>query len=261
MLVVQHLDAYYHDTQVLHQIHCTLAPGQVLTVLGRNGAGRSSFAKALVGLVASKGSIQWHGQEMIYLASHQRAHLGLAYVPENRDVFPTLTVLQNLVLGQLPPKKFWISIFPWSQPNKQNPSERYFLSQAFTLEDVWKLFPALEKRQKLSAGNLSGGEQQMLSIARALLRQPSLLIVDEPTEGLAPQVVQQIHHAIKHYLSKGGAVVWIEQKMHLSWALSEPILVLGQGSVQWSGTREQFLENPKIQAQWLELSFPSSFGS
>lgn len=253
MLVIQQLDGFYDATKVLHQINWTLKEGQIAAILGRNGAGRSSFAKSIVGLIKCTGSIQWRGQELIDLPSYKRANLGIAYVPETRDVFPTLSVMQNLVLGQAPKSRFHF-LPDWPFKTLANSSNR--LMPEFNLNDVWLLFPSLLKRQNLSAGNLSGGEQQMLSIARAMLRQPSLLIVDEPTEGLAPLVVQQILQALKSYQQRGGTVVLIEQKLNLSLELAQQVLVLGQGQVRWTGNSHEFLSHTNIRQEWLEIKVP-----
>jgi branched-chain amino acid transport system ATP-binding protein len=253
MLEIQQLDGFYDATKVLQQINWKLKEGQIAAILGRNGAGRSSFAKSIVGLINCTGSIQWQGHELIGLPSYKRARLGIAYVPETRDVFPTLSVMQNLVLGQAKKSPF-NGFFNWTSSSKQANQ----FAQEFSFDDVWVLFPSLLKRQNLSAGSLSGGEQQMLSIARAMLRQPSLLIVDEPTEGLAPQVVQQISQALKSYQQKGGTVVLIEQKLNLSLELAQQVVVLGQGQVQWSGNRQEFLAHTTIRQQWLELNFSDS---
>lgn len=256
MLTVRQLSAYYDSHQVLHQIDFDLAKGQILAVLGRNGAGRSSLAKALMGLIHSHGSVTWQNQDLSCLATHQRANLGLAYVPETRDVFPTLTVLQNLYLGIHPKLNHAFATLPLRKKIARlfSPTSEQLPELVFSLNDVWDLFPALLKRQNVSAGKLSGGEQQMLSLARALLRQASLLIVDEPTEGLAPMVVQQIAQALRLYQAKGGTVVLIEQKLALSLELANNVLVLGQGQVQMIGSKQQFLEHATVRQQWLEVS-------
>jgi branched-chain amino acid transport system ATP-binding protein len=199
-----------------------------VALLGRNGAGRSTTAKALMGLVRCAGSVRWQGTELVGQPPFAIAQRGLGYVAEGRDIFPGLTVQQNLLLGQKGRGRW-------------------------TLDAVYQLFPALQLRQHTLGGVLSGGEQQMLALGRALLGQPQLLIVDEPTEGLAPQVVQQVVDCLRQLPAQGMAVLLVEQKQALALALADRVLVLGLGRVVFDGTPQALAENAAVRQQWLDL--------
>jgi branched-chain amino acid transport system ATP-binding protein len=213
---------------VLHGLTWTLRPGEIVALLGRNGAGRSTTAKALMGLVRCAGSVRWQGTELVGQPPFAIAQRGLGYVAEGRDIFPGLTVQQNLLLGQKGRGRW-------------------------TLDAVYQLFPALQLRQHTLGGVLSGGEQQMLALGRALLGQPQLLIVDEPTEGLAPQVVQQVVDCLRQLPTQGMAVLLVEQKQALALALADRVLVLGLGRVVFDGTPQALAENAAVRQQWLDL--------
>lgn len=233
-LRLQGVCAGYGGEPVLRDLNLHLAPGQTWALLGRNGSGRSTLAKVLAGHLTYQGEMTWQGQSLEKQAAHLRARTGLAYVPETRDVFASLSVHDNLGLG-LPPA-------PWDRPNTP-----------WSLEAVYTCFPQLAARRHTLAGVLSGGEQQMLSLARSLLANPCLLVVDEPTEGLAPQVVQAVLQCLQHVKASGCALLLIEQKMELALALADQVAILGQGRVQWSGFPVQLGEAP-VQAvvrQWL----------
>ncbi|MEI7783165.1 MAG: ABC transporter ATP-binding protein [Betaproteobacteria bacterium] len=236
MLSVQGLRVRHGAAQALRGISLSLAPGQVLAVLGRNGSGRSSLARALMGLVPATGRLEgqvlWRGQELLGLAPHQIARLGVGYVPQTRDVFPLLTVHQNLLLG-LP-------------RGLDAATERERLAWAYSL------FVQLQARSKTLGARLSGGEQQMLSLARSLLARPQLLIVDEPTEGLAPQLVQTVGQVLREQAHAGVAIVLMEQKLDLVPALADQVLVLGRGEVVFDGTPQALQQAPQVQRLWLE---------
>ena len=207
------LQAWYGKSQVLHGVDCTVDTGEIVAVLGRNGAGRSTLARAIMGWVQSAGSVRVHGQEMLGQPVHARARAGLAYVPESRDVFPGLTVQHNLVLGQ-------------------KPGQRH---ARWTFADMYRLFPQLALRRDTLAGVLSGGEQQMLALARALMGDPDLLIVDEPTEGLAPQLVTQVADFLVVLRERGVSVLLIEQKLPVSLRIADRCLVMGHGRMVFDG--------------------------
>jgi branched-chain amino acid transport system ATP-binding protein len=213
VLEVTGLQAWYGKSQVLHGVDFQVGAGEIVAVLGRNGAGRSTLARAIMGWVQSTGSVRVHGQEMLGQAVHVRARAGLAYVPESRDVFPGLSVQHNLVLGQKP-----------GQPHAR-----------WTFADMYRLFPQLALRRDTLAGVLSGGEQQMLALARALMGDPDLLIVDEPTEGLAPQLVALVADFLVVLRERGVSVLLIEQKLPLALRIADRCLVMGHGRVVFDG--------------------------
>lgn len=231
-LSVRDLHAGYGHSRVLQGVTFELPPGQVLAVLGRNGAGRSTLARALMGLLPAQGSALWAGQQLLGRPTHAIARLGLAYVPESRDVFARLTVAQNLALGL--------------QPRARRPA-------LWTPERVFERFAALAARRDVPAGVLSGGEQQMLSLCRALMGAPQLMIVDEPTEGLAPQVVAQVAELLRELRAQGLSVLLIEQKLDLSLAVADRVAVMGHGQVVFDGTPTELLAAPGVVREWLEV--------
>ncbi len=234
MLSVSGLRVSYGAVTALRGISLSLDPGQVLAVLGRNGSGRSSLARALMGLGPGQveGQIQWQGRNLLGMPAHQIARLGVGYVPETRDVFPLLTVHQNLLLG-----------LPQGQDAR---FERERLAWAYAV------FVQLHARRDTLAAQLSGGEQQMLSLARSLLAQPQLLIVDEPTEGLAPQLVQIVGQVLREQALAGVAIVLMEQKLDLVPKLADQVLVLGRGEVVFEGGPPQLQEAEQIRQAWLQ---------
>ena len=231
MLQLQDLSAGYGKSRVLQDASLSVAGGEIVALLGRNGSGRSTLAKAIMGLVPAQGSVQWRGDELLGKKTYQIARLGLGYVPETRDVFPDLTVAQNLLLGQKSARQSG----RWSWP------------------DMFGLFPQLEARLGVKAGALSGGEQQMLALCRTLMGDPSLIIVDEPTEGLAPQLVQQVGEFLKTVKTKGISVLLIEQKLTIALAISDRCAVMGHGCVVFDGTPAQLLADDAVRREWLAV--------
>jgi len=205
--------------------------GEIVSLLGRNGSGRSTTAKTIMGLVECQGSIEWNGQAIVDKKAYQIAHLGIGYVPENRDIFPKLTVHQNLMLGQ---------------KGKGEGSRWNF-------DDMYGMFPRLKERQHTEAGVLSGGEQQMLTLCRTLMGDPDLIIIDEPTEGLAPKIVAQVGQYLETLKQKGISVLLIEQKLTIAMEISDRVLVMGHGSIVFSGTPNQLREDAYIRREWLEV--------
>ncbi|MFZ9990284.1 MAG: ABC transporter ATP-binding protein [Burkholderiaceae bacterium] len=233
-LTLERLWAFYGQAPVLRGINLAISTGEIVTVLGRNGSGRSTLAKAIMGLVRTEGALTWAGVSLANRQPFEVAQAGIGFVPETRDVFPDLTVEQNLQLG-LPRRAI---------------SRRAHL--AWGIADVLSLFPQLEKRLKTPAGVLSGGEQQMLSLARSTLGQPQLLIVDEPTEGLAPQLVMHVAQFLTAIKSHGGGGRWREQKLQMALAISDRVSVMGGGTIVFDGTVEAFQRDPTLRSQWLE---------
>ncbi len=230
LLRVRDLSAWYGKSQVLRALSLQIAAGETVALLGRNGSGRSTVARALMGLVSASGSVRLRETELLGRPTHAIAGLGLGYVPESRDVFPTLTVEQNLRLGEKP------------APHG---------AAHWTMDEMYRLFPILRARRNVAAGVLSGGEQQVLSLARGLLGNPELLIVDEPTEGLAPQWVETVATFLAELRSRGVAILLIEQKLAITLRLADRVLVLGHGQVVYEGTPTELVAATAIQRDWL----------
>jgi len=231
MLKIENLHAFYGKSHVLHGVSFDINSGEIVSLLGRNGSGRSTTAKTIMGLVECQGSIEWNGQAIVDKKAYQIAHLGIGYVPENRDIFPKLTVHQNLMLGQ---------------KGKGEGSRWDF-------EDMYTMFPRLKERQHTEAGVLSGGEQQMLTLCRTLMGDPDLIIIDEPTEGLAPKIVALVGQYLETLKQKGISVLLIEQKLTIAMDISDRVLVMGHGSIVFSGTPTQLREDAYIRREWLEV--------
>ena len=231
MLQVKDLHAYYGKSHVLHGVSFSVGKGEIVALLGRNGSGRSTTAKAIMGLVDAQGSILWRGQEIVGRKPFEIAHLGLGYVPENRDIFPKLTVHQNLLLGLKGDK----------------PSGRW------DFEDMYMLFPRLRERQHTEAGVLSGGEQQMLTLCRSLMGDPELIIIDEPTEGLAPKIVELVGQFLRELRNRGVSVLLIEQKLTIAMQISDRALVMGHGSMVFDGTPDALRADVVTRKEWLEV--------
>lgn len=235
MLQLTDLHAFYGQSHVLHGVSFQVRPGEIVALMGRNGVGRSTTAKAIMGLVQARGSLRWKEQEVLGSKTFEMARLGIAYVPESRDVFPALTVQQNLLLGQKNYRAEPASQLRW------------------TFDDVYALFPSLLERRDTEAGVLSGGEQQMLSLGRSLMGAPELLIVDEPTEGLAPQVVAQVAQCLVQLRQRGLGVLLIEQKLDIALRTADRVLVMGHGRVVFEGRPQQLLDNAAVRREWLEV--------
>ena len=231
MLQIQNLHAFYGKSHVLHGVSFDVQPGEIVALLGRNGSGRSTTAKAIMGLVDCQGSINWKGSETVGKKAYQIAHLGIGYVPENRDIFPKLTVHQNLLLGQKGSGK----------------------KSRWSFNDMYTMFPRLLERQHTEAGVLSGGEQQMLTLCRTLMGDPDLIIIDEPTEGLAPKIVELVGQYLQTLKAKGISVLLIEQKLTIAMAISDRALVMGHGSIVFQGTPDSLRADAYTRKEWLEV--------
>ena len=231
MLKLENLHAFYGKSHVLHGVSFAIGKGEIVALLGRNGSGRSTTAKAIMGLVDCKGSIDWNGGEIVGKKAYEIAHLGVGYVPENRDIFPKLTVHQNLLLGQKGKGK----------------------GSRWSFDDMYAMFPRLLERQHTEAGVLSGGEQQMLTLCRTLMGDPDLIIIDEPTEGLAPKIVELVGQYLQTLKARGISVLLIEQKLTIAMAISDRVMVMGHGSIVFEGTPDSLRADVDIRKEWLEV--------
>jgi branched-chain amino acid transport system ATP-binding protein len=231
MLEVRDLHAYYGKSHILQGVSLDVGAGEVVSLLGRNGVGRSTTVKAIMGEVAPIGTINFKGRNIAGLPSHKIARLGLGYVPENRDIFPTLTVRQNLALGLKDPKK----------PGK------------WREEDMLDMFSNLKRRADTAAGVLSGGEKQMLTICRTLMGDPDLIMIDEPTEGLAPLIVKQVGELISEIARRGVSILLVEQKLSIALDISARLYVMGHGSIVFEGTPADLKRNEDVRREWLEV--------
>ena len=231
MLQIRDLNAFYGKSHVLHGVEFDVNPGEIVALLGRNGSGRSTTAKSIMGLVDCTGSISWKGNEVVGKKTYEVAHLGIGYVPENRDIFPNLTVHQNLRLGQKGRGK----------------------GARWSFADMYAMFPRLLERQHTEAGVLSGGEQQMLTLCRTLMGDPELILIDEPTEGLAPKIVELVGQYLQLLKARGLSVLLIEQKLTIAMAISDRALVMGHGSIVFEGTPDSLRADAATRRDWLEV--------
>ena len=233
LLEVRNLNAYYGKSHVLHGVNLAVDQGEIVALLGRNGSGRSTTAKAIMGMVECTGSVQWRGQPILGQQPFAIAHRGIGYVPENRDIFPKLTVEQNLLLG--------------CKGKGKGKGARW------SFDDMYRMFPRLKERQHTEAGVLSGGEQQMLTLCRTLMGDPDLVIIDEPTEGLAPKIVELVGEYLLSLKGRGVSVLLIEQKLTIAMAISDRTLVMGHGSIVFDGTPASLREDTGTRQEWLEV--------
>ncbi len=234
MLEVESLHAYYGKSHILQGISCRVGQGEIVSLLGRNGAGRSTAIKTIMGLVRPVGTITFKGSRIDGLKAHEIAHRGLGYVPEDRAIFPELTVRENLLLGM-------------SSPRHRRRVARW------SLADMFGLFPLLRERADAPGGVLSGGEQQMLTICRTLMGDPDLIMVDEPTEGLAPMLVQLVSELLGEIARRGTAILLIEQKLTIALAISHRVYVMGHGRIVFEGSPEDLRTADAVRKEWLEV--------
>ena len=233
LLSVQGLHAHYGKSHILHGVSFDVGEREVVSLLGRNGTGRSTTLKAIMGMLKpSAGSVTLAGKELAGKSAYQIARAGVAFVPEERDVFGNLSVEENLVMGMQPPRSD---------------------APSWTMEQMFDFFPRLKERRNTQAGNLSGGEQQMLTMCRSLLGNPRLILIDEPTEGLAPKIVTVVGEAIEEIHRRGVSVILVEQKLTIAMKISTGVCVLGHGNVVFQGTPDALLDNPQLLKDWLAV--------
>ncbi len=231
ILEVRDLHAFYGKSHILQGVDLSVGEGEIVSLLGRNGVGRSTTCKAIMGLVEPVGLVRFRGRNMAGLRANGIAKAGIGYVPEDRQVFPTLTVRQNLLLGLKQAGK----IGRWS------------------FDDIFGLFPNLADRQNNAAGVLSGGEQQMLTMCRTLMGDPDLILIDEPTEGLAPMLVEQVGHLLEEIARRGVSILLIEQKLSIAMRISRRLYVMGHGRIVFEGTPADIDGRADIRREWLEV--------
>jgi branched-chain amino acid transport system ATP-binding protein len=231
MLEVRDLHAYYGKSHILQGVNFSVGEGAIVSLLGRNGVGRSTTIKAIMGDVVRTGSVVFKGRELIGMKPHQVARCGLGYVPENRDIFPQLTVRENLMLGMKSTKE----------------------SGRWRMADMFELFPRLKERADTPGGVLSGGEQQMLTICRTLMGDPDLMMIDEPTEGLAPKMVELVADLLERIASRGVSILLVEQKLTIALRISRQLYVMGHGQIVFEGTPADLQGNAYIRKEWLEV--------
>ena len=231
MLEVHDLNAWYGKSHILRGVNFNVGNGEIVSLLGRNGVGRSTTIKAIMGDVTRQGSIRFKGQEISALKPHEIARAGLGYVPENRDIFPRLTVRENLILGM----------------KSTIPSKRW------SMEDMFELFPRLRERADTPGGVLSGGEQQMLTMCRTLMGDPDLVMIDEPTEGLAPKMVELVGELLSRIAERGVSILLVEQKLTIALRISKRLYVMGHGQIVFEGSAEDLKQNAAIRKEWLEV--------
>jgi branched-chain amino acid transport system ATP-binding protein len=231
LLQVSGLHAYYGKSHVLHGVDLRVEEGEIVSLLGRNGSGRSTTVKAVMGLVRGEGSIRMRGNEILGARTFDIAYRGIGYVPENREIFPKLTVHENLQLGEKRGKK----------------------SPRWSFDDMYRLFPRLKERAQTEAGVLSGGEQQMLTLCRTLMGDPDIIMIDEPTEGLAPKIVELVAEYLNALKARGVSVLLVEQKLTIALRISQRCYVMGHGSIVFEGTPAALLADADIRREWLEV--------
>jgi branched-chain amino acid transport system ATP-binding protein len=231
MLDVRDLHAYYGKSHILQGVSLCVGAGEIVSILGRNGVGRSTTLKAIMGDVPPRGAIVFKDEAIAGLKSYEIAHRGIGYVPEDRAIFPTLTVEQNLILGIKAGKK----------------------ATRWCMDDTFRLFPRLEERAKTPAGALSGGEQQMLTVCRTLMGDPDLIMVDEPTEGLAPQMVERVADLLRNIAERRISILLVEQKLTIAMRISHRVYVMGHGRMVFEGTPAELVANAEVRRSWLEV--------
>ena len=231
MLELTDVHAYYGKSHVLHGVNFQVGDGEIVALLGRNGSGRSTTVKTIMGLVEGVGSVRFKDREVLGRAAFEIAHAGIGYVPENRDIFPALTVHQNLMLGQ----------------------KRGAQAPRWGFDDMYAMFPRLKERQHTEAGVLSGGEQQMLTLCRTLMGDPELIMIDEPTEGLAPKIVELVGEYLRELKRRGISVLLVEQKLTIALQVADRCLVMGHGQIVFEGTPADLRANAEVRKEWLEV--------
>ena len=234
ILELKDLNTYYEQSHILQGVSLNVDSGEIVCLLGRNGVGKSTTLKSIIGLVTPRsGEVLFKGQNVAGMPPHIIAKLGVGYVPEDRRIFSTLTLRENLLMG----------IKPGQKGN----------GDGWTIEKIYKYFPALQARDKQKGGHLSGGEQQMLTIARTLMGNPEVILIDEPTEGLAPKIVETVEQVIQDIHRHGTPILLVEQNMRVALRLAGRIYVISKGKIVFQGTSQELKEAHEIREKYLEV--------
>jgi branched-chain amino acid transport system ATP-binding protein len=234
VLELRDLNTFYEESHILQGISLNVDRGEIVCLLGRNGVGKSTTLKSVIGLVKPRsGEVVFKGQNVAGMPPHTIAKLGVGYVPEERRIFPTLSVRENLLMG----------IKPGQKGN----------GEGWTIERIYKYFPALQSRDKQRGGHLSGGEQQMLTIARTLMGNPEVLLIDEPTEGLAPKIVETVEQVIQDIHQHNIPILLVEQNMRVALRLAGRIYVISKGKIVFQGTGQELKEAHEVREKYLEV--------
>ena len=233
MLEVTDLNAYYGKSHILRGVNLKIEKGEIVSLLGRNGVGRSTTCKAIMGEVEPIGSVKFNGNELAGKKAFEIAKFGLGYVPENRDIFPGLTTRQNLELG--------------------TKSGQDITKSRWSIEDMYNLFENLRNRADVDASFLSGGEQQMLTMCRTLMGDPEVIMIDEPTEGLSPQMTIRVADLLNEISSRGVSILLVEQKLSIAMKISHRVYVMGHGQIVFEGTPAELDKRDDIRKEWLEV--------
>ena len=233
MLSVSDLHAYYGKSHVLHGVNLFVGRGEIVSLLGRNGVGRSTTIKSIMGLVTKRGVIQFQGRDVSGLKPHEIALAGIGYVPEDRAIFADLTVRENLLLGMK--------------------SRQAASGQRWSIDDMFEQFPRLKAREDTAAGVLSGGEQQMLTLCRTLIGDPDLIMIDEPTEGLAPLIVEQVAELLREIRRRGVSILLVEQKLAIALDISDRVYVMGRGAVVFEGDPTELTADDRVRDEWVAV--------
>ena len=234
LLELKDLHTYYEESHILQGVSLNVDCGEIVCLLGRNGVGKSTTLKSIIGLVEPRsGNVVFKGQNIAGMPLYTIAKLGVGYVPEERRIFPTLTVRENLLMGIKPGQKG--------------------TGDGWSIEKVYNYFPALQARDRQKGGHLSGGEQQMLTIARTLMGNPEVLLIDEPTEGLAPLIVETVEQVIRDIHHHGIPILLVEQNMRVAMRLAGRIYVISKGKIVFEGTRQELKDAREIREKYLEV--------
>jgi branched-chain amino acid transport system ATP-binding protein len=233
MLEVTDLNAYYGKSHILRGVNLKIENGEIVSLLGRNGVGRSTTCKAIMGEVEPLGSVKFNGTELAGKKAFEIANAGLGYVPENRDIFPGLTTRQNLELG--------------------TKSGQDMSKSRWSIDDMFNLFENLKNRADVEASFLSGGEQQMLTMCRTLMGDPEVIMIDEPTEGLSPQMTTRVAELLNEISSRGVSILLVEQKLAIAMKISHRVYVMGHGQIVFEGTPAELDKRDDIRKEWLEV--------
>ncbi len=233
MLEVSDMHAFYGKSHILQGVNLNIQEGEIVALLGRNGVGRSTTCKAVMGEVEPTGSVKFRGQEIAGKKAYEIANLGIGYVPENRDIFPGLTTRQNLILGL--------------KPGQKDGEGRW------SMQNMFEMFENLDNRADVEASVLSGGEQQMLTMCRTLMGDPDLVMIDEPTEGLSPQMVKRVAELLQEVAKRGISTLLVEQKLDIALDIAHRVYVMGHGHVVFEGTPAELKQREDIRKEWLEV--------